>query len=59
MKTENSKTNESHKFFINLLHGLDLRSLNKHFALQNFSICYMWKNIIQQYKNKIKRMFPK
>ena len=30
---------------------LDLRSSNKHVALQNLSIYYKWKNIRKQYKN--------
>ena len=38
MSTENSKTNEPHKFVLNLSHILDLRSSNKHVALQNLSI---------------------
>ena len=36
---------------INLSQRFDLRSLNKYAALQNFSICYTWKNIRKQYKN--------
>ena len=51
MNTENSKTNEPCKFFLNLSQRLDSRSLNKHFALQNLSVCYTWKNIRQQHKN--------
>ena len=33
MNTENSKTNEQYKFFLNLLQKLDLKNLNKHIAL--------------------------
>ena len=51
MNTENSKTNESDKFILNLSQRLDLRSSNKHVALQNLSIYYTWKNIRKQYKN--------
>ena len=51
MNSENSKTNEPHKFVLNLSQRLDLKSSNKHVALQNLSICYMWKNIRKQYKN--------
>ena len=51
MDTENSKTNEPNKFVLNLLQRLDLRSLNKHIALQNLPIYYTWKNIRQKYKN--------
>ena len=36
---------------INLFQRLDLRSWNKHVALQNLSIYYNWKNIRQKYKN--------
>ena len=56
MNTENSKTNEPHKFVLNLSQRLDLRVSNEHVALQNLSIYYMWKNIRKQYKsNKLKR----
>ena len=52
---ENSKTNEPHEFFLTLSQRLNLRSSNKHVALQNLSIYYNWKNIRKQYKsNKIK-----
>ena len=36
MNTENSKRNEPHKFILNLSQRLDLRSLNKHVALQTY-----------------------
>ena len=42
---------EPHKFVLNLSQRLDLRSSNKHVALQKVSIHYTWKNIRQQYKN--------
>ena len=44
MNTENSKMND-------LSQRLDLKSSNKHVALQNLSVYYNWKNIRQQYKN--------
>ena len=47
----NSKTNETHKFVLNLSQKLDLRSSNKNVPLQNLFIYYMWKNIRQHYKN--------
>ena len=50
-KLENSEMNEPHKFVLNLSERLDLNSLNKHVALQNLSIYYMWKNIKKQYDN--------
>ena len=51
MNTENCKTNEPHNFVLNLSQRLDLRSSDKHVALQNVSIYYTWKNITKQYKN--------
>ena len=59
MKTENSRTNEPHKFILNLTQRLDLRSSNKHVALQNLSIYYTWKIIRKKYKkNKLKIIPP-
>ena len=52
INTENSKMNESHKFIVKLSQRLDLRSSNKHVALQILSVCYTWKNIRKQHKNK-------
>ena len=58
IKTENSKTNESHKLVLNLSKILDFRSSNKR-AIQNLSIYYTWKNIRKQYKNnKLKIIAP-
>ena len=51
MNTENSKTSEPNKFFLNLLQTLDLRSLYKHVSLQNLFIYQTWENVRQQYKN--------
>ena len=59
MNTENSKTNEPHKFVFNLSQKLDLRRSNKHVALQNLSIYYVWKNVRKQHKNnKLKIIAP-
>ena len=59
MNTENSKTNDPHKFFLNLSQRLDIRSSYKYVALQNLSICYTLKNIRQQLKNnKLKIIAP-
>ena len=53
MNTENGKTNEPHKFVINFLQRLDLKSLGGHVALQNLSVYYTWRT---QYKtNKLKK----
>ena len=45
IKSENIKTNEPHKFVINLSPSLDLASSKKYVALQNLSIYYTWKNM--------------
>ena len=37
---------------------LDLRSSNKHVALQNFAIYYTWKNIRKQHKINKHKMIP-
>ena len=51
MSMKNSKTNEPHKFVLNLSQRLDLGSSNKFVTLQNLSIHYTWKNIKKHYKN--------
>ena len=49
MITKNSKTNEPHKFVLNLSQQrLDFRKSNKVVALQNLSICYTCKNTRKQ-----------
>ena len=53
MNIKNKKTNQLYRFVLNLSQRLDLRSSNKHAALQNVSIYYTWKNIRKHYK-KIK-----
>ena len=59
INTENSKTNEPHKFILNLWQRLDLRSSNKDVALQKLTIHYNWKNIRQHFKNdKLKIIAP-
>ena len=59
-KTKNNKTNEPHKVGLNLSQRSDLTSSNKHVALQNFSIYYVWKNIRKQFKNnKLKIIAPR
>ena len=49
MNMENSKTSESHKFFLDLSQRLDLRRSNKHVALQTLPTYYTWK----KYKNTV------
>ena len=51
MNPENSKTNQPHKFVLNLPWRFDLTIINKCVALQNLSIYYTWKSIRKQYKN--------
>ena len=59
MNTENSKTNEPHKFVLNLSQRLDLRSSTNMLLFKMLSIYYMWKNIRKQYKNnKLKIIAP-
>ena len=45
MNTENSKSNESHRFRLSLLDKLDLKNSNKNIALSNLRIYCTWKNI--------------
>ena len=49
----------NHTNVLNLSQKLDLRSADKHVALQNLSIYCTWKNIRKQYKNnKLKIIAP-
>ena len=59
MNTENSKTNEPHKFRLSLSNELNLKNRNKNIALGNLSIYYTWKNIKSAYNNnKLKISAP-
>ena len=51
MNMEKSKTKDLPTFFLSLTQRLDLRSLDKYVALQNYTIYYTWENIQQHYKN--------
>ena len=51
MNTENSKTNEPHRFKLDLTDKLNLKNPNKNMALPNLSIYYTWKNINSKYNN--------
>ena len=51
MNTENSKTNEAHKFRLDLTDKLNLKNPNKNTALANLSIYYKRKNIKSEYNN--------
>ena len=62
INTENSKMNESHKFVLKLSQKWDLRSPNKHVALQNLTFYHNWKKKnkkTKQYKNnELKTIAP-
>ena len=45
--TENSKTNDSHKFVLNFSQRVDLKSSNKDAFAQKLYIYYMRKNVIK------------
>ena len=49
INTENSKTNEPHRFKLNLTDKLNLKNPKKNMALANLSIYYTWKNIKSEY----------
>ena len=51
MNTENSKTNEPHRFKLGLADKLKLKYPNKNIALVDSSIYYIWKNIKTEYNN--------
>ena len=51
MNTENSKTNESHRFKLDLADKLNLKNPKKNMALANLSIYYTSKNIKTEYNN--------
>ena len=59
MNTENSKTNEPHRFRLSLADKLNHKKPNKKIALGNLSIYYTWKNIKSAYNNnKFKLLTP-
>ena len=51
MNTENSKTNESHRFKLDLADKRNLKNPKKNVALVNLSIYYTWKNIKSECNN--------
>ena len=51
MNTENSKTNEPHRFKFPLVDKLDLKDSNRNMTLANLSIYYTQKNIKSLYNN--------
>ena len=52
MDLENSKTNEPHKCVLNLSQRLDLKSSNKHIALENFIHLLHVENIGKRIRTK-------
>ena len=59
MNTENSKTNEPHRFKLDLADKLNLKNPKKNMALANLSIYYTWKNMKSEYNNnKFKTSAP-
>ena len=59
MNTENSKTNESNRFRLDLKDKLNLKNPKKNMTLANFSIYYTWKSIKSEYNNnKFKTSAP-
>ena len=57
INTENSVTNESHRFKLDLTDKLNLKNANKNIFLTNLSIYYTWKNI-KYNNNKFKISAP-
>ena len=51
MNTENSKTNEPHRFKLDLTDKINLKNPNKNMALANLSIYYTSKKIKSKYNN--------
>ena len=58
MNTENSKTNEPHRFKLDLTDKVNVKTSNINMALANLSIYYTWKNIKSEYKNNKFKFSP-
>ena len=59
MNIENSKTNEPHRFKLDLTNKINLKNLNKNMVLANLSIYNTIKNVKSEYKsNKFKISAP-
>ena len=59
MNTENSETNEPHRFRLDLTEKLNFKNPKKNMALANLNIYYTWKNIKSEYNNnKFKMSAP-
>ena len=59
MNTQNSKTNQLHKFRLTLADKLNLKDPTRNMALANLSIYYTYKNVKSAYNNnKFKSSAP-
>ena len=54
MNTKNSRTNEPHRFKLDLADKPNLKNPKRNIAIVNLSIYYTWKNIKSEYKKKKK-----
>ena len=50
-KSENSKTSDPHRLWLNLAGKINLKRSDKYVSLRHLSIYYTWKNIKKSYKN--------
>ena len=57
MNTENSKTNEPHRFRLTWADKLKLKDPNKSMALPNLSVYYKWENIKYAHNNNKFKIF--
>ena len=51
LSSENSKTSDPHRLFINLRGDVNLKRSDKYFSLSNLSIYHTWKNIKKLCRN--------
>ena len=58
MNTENSETNERHRFRLKLANKLNLKDPSKNMALANLSIYSIWKNIKSAYNSNNFKISP-
>ena len=60
MNSEKSKSSDLHSLLLNLLGKINIKSMDKYFALLNLSIYNTWKYITNSYKNnEFKTSAPK
>ena len=58
MNTENTETNEPHRFKSDLEDKLDLNNPGKNMGLAHLSIYYIWQNIKSKYNNNKFKVSP-